>query len=73
MAALFTDDGIYEDFAFQTSFRGTPGVARWVAITNASIRHAKVELVDAFRVGDRAATRWIFSGTDTGAFARDLP
>lgn len=73
MTALFTDDGVYEDFAFQTAFRGKPGVAMWVAITNASIRGAKVELVDAFHVGDRAAARWIFSGTDTGAFARDLP
>jgi steroid delta-isomerase-like uncharacterized protein len=73
MAALFTGDGLYEDFAFQTAFRGKQGVALLVAITTASIRDAKVELVDAFRLGDRAAARWTFSGTDTGAFARGLP
>ena len=73
MAALFTADGVYEDFAFQARFQGRDGVALWVSITNASIRDARVELVDAFRAGDRAAARWICSGTDTGAFARDLP
>jgi steroid delta-isomerase-like uncharacterized protein len=73
MAALFTDDGVYEDFAFQARFQGKEGVALWVTITNASVRDARVELIDAFGVGDRAAARWIFSGTDTGAFARDLP
>ena len=73
MAALFTADGVYEDFAFQARFQGRDGVALWVSITTASIRDARVELVDAFRAGDRAAARWIFSGTDTGAFARDLP
>ncbi len=73
MAALFTDDGVYEDFAFQARFQGREGIALWVSITSASIRDARVELVDAFHAGDRAAARWIFSGTDTGAFARDLP
>jgi steroid delta-isomerase-like uncharacterized protein len=73
MAALFTADGVYEDLAFQTTFRGPEGVATWVSITTRSIRDARVEVLDAFRRGDRVAVRWTFSGRDTGAFAPGLP
>lgn len=73
MAALFTADGVYEDFAFEAQFQGQQGVALWVSITTASIRDVKVEIIDAFRRGDRAAVTWRFSGTDIGAIAPDLP
>ncbi|WP_329384633.1 SgcJ/EcaC family oxidoreductase [Streptomyces sp. NBC_01716] len=73
MASLFTKDGTYEDFAFQGAFHGKEGVAMWVSLTHQSIRDAKVTVTDAFRTGDRVSIRWVFSGTDTGAFAPDLP
>lgn len=65
MAALFTEDGVYEDKAFGTVFEGKDGVAQWVSITTASINDTQVEVHDAFRKGDRIAVRWTFSGTDS--------
>ena len=72
MAALFTHDAIYEDFAFQGSFRGKDGVAQWVSITHQGIPDAHVEIVDAFRSGNRVAVRFIFTGTPV-AFGPDIP
>ena len=73
LAALFTDDGVYEDLAFEFVMRGKRGVASWVTITLAGAPDARVELLYAFQAGDRAAAHWIFSGTHTGAWGPDLP
>lgn len=73
LAALFTEDGVYEDLAFEVRFQGKQGVATWASITTASIGDAKIEILDAVRRGDRAAATWIFSGTDIGALAPELP
>ena len=63
MAALFTPDGIYEDFAFQARFQGSDGVAMWVDITAKAIPDARAEIIDAFETGGRVAIRWVFHGT----------
>ena len=73
LAALFTDDGVYEDLAFEFVLQGKQGVATWVTITLAGAPDARVELVYAFRDGDRAAAHWIFSGTHTAAWGPALP
>lgn len=73
MADLFTDDGVYEDLAFEFVMQGKQGVAAWVSITLAGAPDAHAELVYAFQAGDRAAAHWIFSGTHTGAWGPDLP
>ncbi|WP_033293702.1 nuclear transport factor 2 family protein [Amycolatopsis jejuensis] len=73
MAELFTADGTYRDNAFQVSMSGRDGVANWVTITGKSIGSPQVDLIDAFRSGDRIAVRWTFSGTDVGAFDRTRP
>lgn len=65
MAALFTEDGVYEDHAFQVVFRGRDGVAQWVSITTGAIDDTHVEVTGAFRSGDRIAVQWTFSGTDS--------
>lgn len=63
MAELFTADGSYENFAFQAESRGRDGIVQWVAITAQNIPDAHGRVIDAFRVGDRVAVKWIFSGT----------
>lgn len=63
MAALFAPDGVYEDWAFQAEFRGPEGAALWVELTAAAIPDARMEVLDAFREGDRIAVRWTFTGT----------
>jgi steroid delta-isomerase-like uncharacterized protein len=73
MAALFTDDGVYEDLAFEFVWQGKEGVATWVTITLGGAPDTRVELVYAFQDGDRAAAHWIFSGTHTGQWGPDLP
>ncbi len=74
MAALFTEDGAYEDHAFQVEFRGRDGIAQWVEITAGSIDDARVEVHEAFRHGDRIAVEWTFSGEDTaGGLAGQPP
>ncbi|MEZ7005494.1 ester cyclase [Streptomyces sp. AD55] len=73
MASLFTENGVYQDNAFQVAMTGPEGVATWVNITGKSIANTHVRVMDAFQQGNRIAVRWEFSGTDTGAFAKDRP
>lgn len=67
MAGLFTEDGVYEDHAFQVVFQGRDGVAQWVSITSEAIDDTHVEIHGAFRRGDRIAVQWTFSGTDSAS------
>jgi len=66
MARLFTEDGVYQDFAFQAKNTGKDGIAGWVTLTLKSIPDAHASLLDAFQIGDRAAVQWVFSGTPVG-------
>lgn len=63
MAGLFTDDGVYQDFAFEARFQGKVGVAGWVTLTVDAIPDARAVILDAFQAGDRVAVQWIFTGT----------
>lgn len=63
MARLFTADGVYEDFAFGARFQGQEGVAQWVTITSESIPDVRIDVIDAFRAGDRVAVKFVFNGT----------
>lgn len=62
MAALFTDDGVYQDFAFGARNQGKAN-ASWVTLTVQKIPGAKAVILDAFQIGDRVAVQWVFSGT----------
>ncbi len=65
MAGLFTDDGVYEDHAFQATFRGKDAVAQWVSITTGAIDDVHAEVLGTSRRGDLITVDWIFSGKDT--------
>lgn len=73
MAALFTDDGVYEDLGFEWYSGGKAMIASWVEVTTAGVADVRIELVDAFQAGHRATAVWNFAGTHTGSFAPDLP
>ena len=74
MAGLFTEDGVYEDHAFQVAFQGKDGIAQWVSITNSSLNDTHVEVNGAFRCGKRIFVQWTFSGTDSaGGLAGQPP
>ena len=66
MARLFTEDGAYQDFAFQAKNTGKDGVAGWVTLTLKSIPDAHATLLDAFQIGERASVQWTFSRTPVG-------
>lgn len=63
LAALFTTNGVYQDFAFGARVEGREGVALWVELTVQNIPDARGTILDAFRIGDRAAVQWVVSGT----------
>ncbi|WP_216329354.1 ester cyclase [Deinococcus aestuarii] len=63
MAKLFTDDGVYQDFAFEARFQGKANVAGWVTLTVDAIPDARAVILDAFQAGDRVAVQWVFTGT----------
>ncbi len=63
MSELFTEDGVYQDFAFQAQVEGREGVAAWVELTVQNIPGTQVEIIEAFRAGDRITVKWVFSGT----------
>ena len=65
MAGLFTEDGIYEDHAFQATFQGKDAVAQWVSVTTGAIDDVQVEITGTSRRGDLITVNWIFSGRDT--------
>jgi len=63
MAALFTNDGVYEDLAFQFASTGHKAIAGWIAMGADHLPDLRIEITDAFEFGDRVAVRWIFSAT----------
>ncbi|ELX13930.1 SnoaL-like domain-containing protein [Janthinobacterium sp. HH01] len=63
MAALFTPDGIYADFAFKMSAECPAGVARWVQMSIDHIPDLCGDILDAFQIGNKVSVRWQFSGT----------
>lgn len=74
MVGLFTEDGVYEDHAFQVVFNGKDGIAQWVSITNQVIDDTHVEVEEASRAGDRIYVEWTFSGTNSaGGLAGQPP
>ena len=67
LGALYTDDAVYTDHAFDASFTGADGVAEWATITASSIEDLNVELIGATTDGDEVEVQWTFSGTIANA------
>jgi len=63
MAALFTEDGVYEDLAFQIASSGLKPIADWISVGAEHLPDLKIEITDAFELGDRVALRWTFFAT----------
>ncbi|WP_426516395.1 nuclear transport factor 2 family protein [Diaminobutyricibacter sp. McL0618] len=67
LAKLFTVDGVYTDLALGRVFRGPSEVAAWKSGTDQLIANVHVEVLDAFRGGDRVAIETVYSGQVRGA------
>lgn len=67
MASLFTDDGVYQDFALGYRFTGREQIAGFVEESLANVPDLHVQVTDAFRTGDRVGVRFTFTGQVNGA------
>jgi steroid delta-isomerase-like uncharacterized protein len=68
VAALFTEDGTYEDLAFGLVAHGIEGVKAFADGFFAASPDLSVDLTAGFQSADWAAAEWLFSGTDRGVF-----
>lgn len=65
--ALFTNDGIYQDFSLDYRFTGRAEIAQFVETSGRNVTGLHVTVTDAFRTGDRVGVRFVFSGQINGA------
>ena len=68
IAEFFTEDGIHEDVAVGSLFRGKSELKAGLNPLFAACPDFKLELKMLFRAGDLVAQEWIMSGTQTGDF-----
>jgi steroid delta-isomerase-like uncharacterized protein len=68
VAALFTDDALYEDLAFDLISNGVAEIEAFANGLFTAIGDLKIELTSGFEVGDWAGAEWVFSGIDQGVF-----
>jgi steroid delta-isomerase-like uncharacterized protein len=69
VAALFTDDCVYEDVTMGVVNRGQDQLKAFGAAFIAAVPDVRVELKGSFATDDRAGAEWLLSGTHRG----DLP
>lgn len=65
MVALFTEDGIYEDLAFQVASVGHKSIAGWISVGTDHMPDIRIDITDAFQSDERVALRWTFTATPT--------
>jgi steroid delta-isomerase-like uncharacterized protein len=66
--SFFTKDCVYEDMALGAVNTGKQQLGAFLRATFAAIPDFRIELKAILSSGDRAASEWIMSGTQTGAF-----
>lgn len=66
--SFFTEDCVYEDTALGAVNTGKGQLETFLRATFAAIPDFHIELKATLSAGDRAASEWIMSGTQTGAF-----
>lgn len=68
VAALFSEDGVYEDVAAGHISRGRAEVRKWAAGAFADIENFKIEVVSSSFHSGGGVAEWVWSGTDKGLF-----
>lgn len=66
--SFFTEDCVYEDVALSSVNTGKQQLEEFLRIAFAAIPDFRIEPKAAFSTGDRAASEWTMSGTQTGPF-----
>ena len=68
VAAIYTDDVVYEDVPFGLVARGHAEMRKLAADFFTGVPDLKLEIVSQTSAGNRGSVEWIFSGTDVGLF-----
>ena len=67
IATFFTDDGVHEDVAVGSIFRGKHELRAGISPLFISCPDFKLEIKSLFGAGDWVAQEWVMTGTQTGA------
>jgi steroid delta-isomerase-like uncharacterized protein len=73
LAAIFTEDCLYEDVVLDVAARGHEGVKQFLRDWLTSSSDLNMRLRKQFGEGDSAGAEWIFSGTHDGELAGFAP
>ena len=68
VAAMYSDDVVYEDVPFGEAARGHDAMRKFATDFFASVPDVKIEVVNSFVENGRGHLEWVFSGTDKGLF-----
>jgi steroid delta-isomerase-like uncharacterized protein len=68
VAAMFTNDALYEDVTLGMKNHGTEEIRKFAKFTFDAIPDIKIELTSSFSAGGHGYSEWILSGTDVGMF-----
>ena len=68
IAAFFTEDGVHEDIAVGSVYRGKNELKAGLSPLFAACPDFKLELKSLFGTTDWVAQEWVMTGTQTGAF-----
>ncbi len=68
LAALFAEDGSFEDVPFGMTYQGREQIAAYAAVNFAASSDLSIPTVAGFATETWAANEWIYRGTYTGQF-----
>ncbi len=68
IAAFFTEDGVHEDVAVESSYRGKNELKAGISPLFAACPDFNLELKSLFGTADWVGQEWVMTGTQTGAF-----
>lgn len=68
VAAMFTDDALYEDVTLGMKNRGTEEIRKFAKFTFEAVPDIKIELTSSFSAAGHGYSEWVLSGTDVGIF-----
>jgi steroid delta-isomerase-like uncharacterized protein len=69
IAAFFTEDGVHEDVAVGSVYRGKNELKAGISPLFAACPDFKLELKSLFCTADWVGQEWVMTGTQTGAFS----
>jgi steroid delta-isomerase-like uncharacterized protein len=73
VAALFAEDGVYEDIPFGSTNRGAAALRKYAADYFAAVPDMKTVVTGSALRNGSGYVEWVFSGTDVGLYKTGKP